>query len=76
MAAAAQVPVPEESEGGVASGGSAGSLGWLGRPDPGSPGGAAQEYERFPMSPDKRHPGPATPEEQYLGVKQEQEEGV
>ena len=73
---AAAVQVPEELEGSVASGSSAGALGWLGGPDPENSGGAAQGYERFPVSPDRRFPGPPTPEEQYLGVKQEQEEGV
>ena len=37
-AAAAQVPLPEESEGGMASGSSAGAQGWLGGPDPDNPG--------------------------------------
>ena len=76
LAAAVQVPIPEEPEGGVASGSSAGAQGWLGGPDPDNPGGAAQGYEKLPMSPDKRPPAPLTPEEQYLGAKQEQEEGV
>ena len=60
----------------MASGSSTGTQGWLGGPDPDNPGRAAQGYERFPISPDKRFPALLTPEEQYLGVKQEQEEGV
>ena len=71
-----QVPVPEESEGGMASGSSAGAQGWFGGPDPDNPGVAVQGYERFPISPDKRSPARLAPEEQYLGAKVEQEEGV
>ena len=73
LAEAAQVPVPEEAGSGMASGGSAGSLGWLGGPDP-DPG--QDTSDRFPVSPDKRPPVPATPEEQYKGVKQEPKEGA
>ena len=70
---AAQVPVSEEEGSGMASGGSAGSLGWFGVPDPDP--GSLDTSDRLPMSPDKRSPGPGTPEEVYKGVKQEPREG-
>ena len=76
LAAAVQVPVPEESVGGMASGSSTGAQGWLGGPDPDNPKTAAQQYEKPPISPNKRSPAPLMPEEQYLGAKVEQEEKV
>ena len=69
---AAQVPVPGEAGSGMASGGSAGSMGWLGGPDPDS--GSLDTSDRPPVSADKRPPGTGTPEEQYKGVKQEPKE--
>ena len=70
---AAQVAVSEEAGSGMASGGSAGSLGWLGGPDPDP--GSLDTSDRLPVSPDKRPPGPGTFEEQYKRVKQEPKEG-
>ena len=77
LAVAEQVLVPEEPEGGMALEGGIGAQGWLGGPEPGSPSGAAQEYERLPLSPDKRSPATPTPtpEEMYKEVKVEQGEG-
>ena len=75
LAAAEQVPVPEEPEGGMAPEGGIGAQEWLGGPNPGSRSGAAQEYERLPLSPDKRSPAPPTIEEMYKEVKVEQGEG-
>ena len=57
LAAAAKVPVPEESEGGMASGSSAGAQGWLGGPNLDIPGGSSGVRE-ITISPDKRSAGP------------------
>ena len=75
FAAAELVPVLEEPDGDMAPEGGIGAQEWFGGPDPGSPGGVAQGYEMLPLSPDKRRPAPATPEEVYRGVKVELEEG-
>ena len=75
LAAAELVPAPEEPEGDIVPEGGIGAQEWFGGPDPGSSGGAAQGYERLPLSPDKRSPASLALEEMYKGVKVEQGRG-
>ena len=72
LEAAAQVPVPEEAGGSMASGASS-STGWLGGPDPDT--GSLDWSDKLPPEPDGAHKGPGTPEEVYKRVKQEPKEG-
>ena len=71
LEAAAQVPVPEEAGGGVASGASS-STGWFVGPDPDT--GSLDRSDKLPPEPDGAHKGPGTPEEVYKRVKQEPKE--
>ena len=74
VALAAQVPVPEEAEGDLLAGDSAGAAVWLGGLDPEDPGGVAQGYQA-PALPGLPPPAPITPEAER-GIKAEPEEGA
>ena len=73
-ALAVQVPVPEEAEGDLLAGDSAGAAEWLGGLDPEDPGRVAQGYPRLPLSLGSRFLAP-TPEAER-GTKAEPEEGA